>query len=258
MENRKMLYGMVAFLFLLTLPISAQINKACIIQLKNGSEVMGKVTDITPNESVTLITPQNQSFIIYNVNIKSVKQLRCGIVDWSLGRTSVQVNPIGFLQFGPSIQIDTRIKGNTFIGTGIRFSKSGYAYRYLSKTKFACRIPPSEIAASLSITKFFDRAASPNKFYFSLIGEYSQGKSAGPDRLSLSWQGENSEISMLAGVGHRWRFNSGFFMNIGLAAGVSKGMSDNWWYTSAPDNRLKRSNKIYFPAMVVWALGWEI
>lgn len=242
----------------MTSPIHAELNEACIVQLKNGSEIRGKITDITANESITLITPQNQIFVINNGNIIRIKKLHGGMVDWSLGQNSLQVNPIGFLHFGPSIQFDTRVKRNIFIGTGIRFSKSGIGYQYLSKTAFADRIPPSEIAAGISITQFFDKAASPNKFYFSLHGEYSQGKSGGPDRLSMSWQGENSEISILAGVGHRWRFNSGFFMNIGFMAGVSKGIKDKWWYTSEPDKVFKRNHKLYFPAMIVWAFGWEI
>ena len=57
--------------------------------------------------------------------------------------------------------------------------------------------------------------------------------------------------------GYRWRYPSGFFLNLGIFAGVVPTIKDTWYYISDPGTKIENVHETLFIGMLELSLGWD-
>ena len=265
--NRAVVIYMAMLFVLLYLPtISiAQQDMEDVVYLKNGSIIRGIIIEQVPNVSIKVQTRDGSVFVYEMENIlKITKEPRTGVaplgskapVSSSLGKSAFLFNPLGFLQFGPILEGEFSLTPDTFFTAHFRYSALGFVYQALESDGFSDGISFTSAALGAGIRKFLENPYSSNRFYLSGAAEYSWGGTSGDVGTNDEWKGKDAQIIFLGNFGHRWRYPSKFFLNLGLIAGFGTDIKDDWWYIREPDHIYKESGAV-FAAMLELSFGWE-
>jgi len=149
---------------------------------------------------------------------------------YPLSKFALSVNPLGFVQFGPLVNIEVGLTKSLVLNAHVRFTSVGllsYAINYhedgLEKL--------SGIAFGGGLLNFFGKKRS--KPYAGVLLEYEMLKKYYAKDDPWEWeQSDNTGVFVLNG-GYRFRFKSGFFINTGAYLGAAL-TSYTWEYTD-PD-----------------------
>jgi hypothetical protein len=168
---------------------------------------------------------------------------------------ALTVNPLGFIQFGPTVSAEFALTPNTFIGPTIRFVGFGLLSHIMvgdsdEDLKFGT------MSAGLQFRQFMMNP-SPSRLYFGGTAEFGWGGSRGSVGYSDEWESSSGVIVFMGNFGNRWRFPSGFFVNVGIFAGFANELSDKWWYLTSPNDKINSENNIYLIGMVELSIGFE-
>jgi len=158
-------------------------------------------------------------------------------------KSSIQFNPVGFLQFGPMVDFEIRVTDNFVLFPHVRFAGLGLLshlsvdYDYLDVTSMAFgggfRILPG---------------SGKHRMYFGGVAEYGWGTG------SNDWDDSeyrHSYISMVGNVGYRWRFSS-MYIQTGGYLGLVFETED-----VRTDYHVDYGNDVLFMAMLEFAIGFE-
>lgn len=225
--------------------LSAQDN----VILNSGDEFEAKILEITTNgikykkwnnqegptytiakEEIFKITYQNGSYDIFNKTATSSGSKSDSferIAQTPLNTTSSQmnsmrgwatsINPLGFLQFGPMINVEYGITDNLVLNAHYRHPPFGLLthimhdnYSYLDG-----------VAVGAGVSHFWGQGQ--NKFY--LGGFYQYHKSEAYESYKTF---DRSTVNILGtNVGYRFRFDNGLFVNTGALLGA--GLDNYYW-----------------------------
>lgn len=196
-----------------------------------------------------------ENFNTYQPEIKSG--------DNSMGKASIFVNPMGFLLFGPIIQLDVAVAPNFFLNAHTRISRLGLVYQLIVTEAFTNKLT-SGMSFGGGATYFFGSSSSNlSKPYMGAAVEYGWGGSIGDIGERYEWEAQHNYYVIMLGGGYRFRYPSKFFMNIGLQAGGWFMLTDEWEYTdksyTGGDGLGVHQNELVTRpfGMLEISLGWE-
>lgn len=162
------------------------------------------------------------------------------------GKFAIQFNPLGFLQFGPSIETDFAISDNMFFHTQLRFASLGLAYYAIASDGFENEVALGNMAIGVGFKLLQERAGVPHRFYSGGAFEYQ-------------WESKSRELVFWLYGGHRWRYPTKSFLNLGFIGGVAIQTKNEWWYTNnTNDIRIRYDPKKFLPILMLeLSFGWE-
>lgn len=162
-----------------------------------------------------------------------------------LGKIHLGFQPLGFLQFGPVFELGFRVGKNFLIGPQFRYMSLGLLYMVIMDhhQTMGCYA----VGGSF---KHFPTYKQKNKFYYGLSVEYQYGADEG-----YNWHGEHAGLVLLSNTGYRFRFNSGFYMNLGLFAGTYINFLDETYRSGI---LYEEGGYIHFAGFMDFGLGFEL
>lgn len=171
--------------------------------------------------------------------------------DYSFGPVSISFNPLGFALVGPVIQADIMVAQRISIVPQIRFAGLGALMHSLSDFD---ELWLGSMAFGVGVRGFLGKFDHPGKTYIGCIFELGWGKGKDNPGTFSEARYEFATFAIIPHAGYRWRFSSGFFMNLGGSLGIA--------YTFK-DERVYPSYKVYdgdlnIIPMAEYSLGWEI
>jgi len=148
--------------------------------------------------------------------------------EYSISKFSLSVNPLGFLQFGPSISVETGITGNLALNAHVRFPSLGLiSYAVLAHNDGLDELTGIAFGAG-AIYFFGDKM---NKPYAGMLIDYNRFVCLYAQNKDWEWEKTTNSVVLLFNGGYRFRFESGFFIT-GAFFGVAINSWD-WDYTDA-------------------------
>ena len=133
-----------------------------------------------------------------------------------ISKFALSFNPLGFIQFGPFIGAEFRLKENVVLNLHTRISNLGllsYVVRGENLDKLS--------GVSFGAGPIIFLTENQSKPYIGLLMEYDWAKSlyhSGSYNENTHFE---NNIAFLANGGYRFRFPSGFFVNTGLFLGAA-------------------------------------
>jgi hypothetical protein len=178
----------------------------------------------------------------------------------AMGSGEVVFNPLGFFQFGPMIDIGPRIGSSTFLDAHFRWSYAGLLYQVLETDGFENEASPTGGGLGLKLTHCVTNPSSPHCLYLGGVFELTWGGSKytddeyAPDNWERKWRG----YDIMFNIGYRWRFQSGFFMQLGGFAGFHNQYKAEWHYTNSSNkNTYEDPEGVRLIAMLEFSIGTE-
>ena len=147
----------------------------------------------------------------------------------SISKFSLSVNPIGFLQFGPSVSAEVGLTGNLALNAHVRFPSLGLLSFVVNAHDDGLDDLNGFAFGAGAIYFFGDKM---NKPYAGVLMDYNRFKCLYAQNESWEWDETINSVVLLLNGGYRFRFESGFFINTGAFFGVAINSWD-WDYTDA-------------------------
>ena len=237
-----------------------------VIILRDGSEINSKVLEVgttevkykafdNPEGPVYALQKARIFMIRYENGTKDVFSEQETQEGPALPKASIQVNPLGLLQFGPIIQYETRISDKGYLVPYFRYAFAGLlthvVWTGLGGDDY---LSPASAALGLGLRNF----AQPNghSWYYSVLADLSWTTA----NYDVGWQYETQEkatnLALILNPGYRWRKPGGNNLSVGLLTGVGFTLKDEERYVS--DGSLYGSyNDIAFFGMLELSFGWD-
>ncbi|MFH0977461.1 MAG: hypothetical protein V1874_16905 [Spirochaetota bacterium] len=179
----------------------------------------------------------------------------------AMGSGEVVFHPVGFFQFGPMVDIGPRIGTSTFLDAHIRWSYAGLVYQAIETDGFENEADPNGFGVGLKLTHFFVSSGTPHGMYIGGLFEYTWGGSKYTDDedSSYNWERKWKGYDVMFNIGYRWRFPSGFFMQLGGFAGFHNQYKAEWEYTNRPSDKSTHEDPegVRLIAMIEFSIGTE-
>lgn len=170
-----------------------------------------------------------------------------------MGKFFISFNPLGFVQFGPTINAEFAIGQDIFIGPVFRSVGLGLLSHVIAEDEIGFGTMSFGIAGHY----FLNNRRGPNRFYVGSNIEYGFGPTMGDKGSYWEWEGKWSTLIFATNTGYRIRM-SNFYINLGLYAGIAQEIRDDWWYIRTPSNVREADLNTHFYGMLEISIGWEI
>ena len=171
-------------------------------------------------------------------------------------RIGISVNPLGFAQFGPLVNLDIKIVKNLVLNGHIRFAPYGLLTRVMWQEDSSLDEFTGNAYGGGLVYYFGDKNGKP---YAGILFEVDENKQVYAKGKDWEWVQNGDGLTVVANGGYRFRFNSGFFMNVGAYAGIYK---NEWKWRSVHNynpNETSGSGTTITPfGMVEFTLGFEL
>ena len=246
----------------------ALINHNVTIQKSDATEVTGWLTSVAEQVVVVIETDGNVVSVdkedVQSVRVNAGSETSAGetnqappkVADVPIRSMYVQFDPLGFLLIGPSIELGFRITPSTLLGLVARFEGLGLLYQDIATQGFQSNASLFSMAIEGMIYQLLP-GGGRNRWYFQGMFGYAWGSTSGVNYYNGDYQGTNSHLEIAGGAGYRWRFISGFFLDVGALGGAGVGLTDSYYYTSTPSTIIKNTPKVYFVGALQLHFGWE-
>lgn len=173
-------------------------------------------------------------------------------------RWTLWINPLGFLQFGPTIGTELRVGSNVMVGTHFRYAAMGLMYNAI-EGGYNNEVLQSSGAAGLSLKYHVPLGSKPHSFYYGMFGEYAWGghdhyevtgydNSTSEETLSKVSEAR-SQSGVLGGtLGMRWWVGSErkVLLNLGVLAGVAREIRDSETIVATNQTREYIHDNVFF------------
>ncbi|MBN1534599.1 MAG: hypothetical protein JXA20_18140 [Spirochaetes bacterium] len=170
-----------------------------------------------------MITFVSASVLVALCALSSPSHAQSGSGD-ELGRFEFEFNPVGFLQYGPMVNMGVRLGPVTFIDFHVRYPYAGVLYQVLETDGFDRTASPDCAGVGGRINNVIRLGASPHAWYIGALGEYTWGgsewKGTGRNGYDVTYERTWKGYTIALNAGFRWRFSSGFYMNLGGIIGI--------------------------------------
>ncbi len=167
-------------------------------------------------------------------------------------KSTFHINPLGLLQFGPIFMYESRLgTGSAYLAPYFRF---GYLGVLTHLSWDADKVSPLNLGFGMMF-KAYSSTDQGNAIYYGGGLEYSVGQANYDTDTSFETQEKFTGLAVLGNVGHRWRYTSGNFINLGLITGVVLTIKDEEWYVS-DDSLFATYDETLFIAMLEFSFGW--
>ena len=160
----------------------------------------------------------------------------------------IYVNPLGFVQFGPTIGMEFPAAENGLLDFHVRLQGLGaLAYALNDDTELW------QTGIGMGYRSFLGDPQSLKRFYVGGIAEFVWSPYADDvlEGTALGFAGAGQ-------FGHRWRRPSGVFINLGAFLGVYYEFSDEWNFLDSPNIKSQSSSEAFGFYMLELSFGKEI
>jgi len=209
-----------------------------VVYLKNGSLIRGTIMEQIPGETIKIQT-RDGNLLVYKMSevLKITKEARPVPVTKPAvpGKTKPAAsgylfNPLGFLQFGPTFELEFASSPTFVWGPRVRYDSLGLLNHVAGIIDYE-DISMANFAFGGGFKAFFLKNDTLNHFYLGGAVEYGMGTGYDDKGLTNEFKGEWSYLALLTNFGYRWRSESGFRVNLGVISGFAQGLKDEGYYT---------------------------
>ncbi|MEP1094242.1 MAG: hypothetical protein ABJG78_03995 [Cyclobacteriaceae bacterium] len=169
-------------------------------------------------------------------------------------QSSFNVNPLGFLQFGPIFQYESKIGPTTYIVPYFRYAFAGVA-THLVWTAFEedSELSASTAAVGVGVKSF---ASSGDSWYYGGILDFAWATARYDVSQPDATEEKATSLGLVSNFGYRWRSDHGTYVNVGLLAGASFDLKDEERFISTGELYSDNSAVGIF-GMLELSFGWE-
>lgn len=221
----------------------------------------GKCVPYTPTEVVAEKVKEDR---VRNEEVESD-------VDYSnaeIGDQVIWVNPLGFLQFGPTIGYEHRLGDAFYLGPHFRYAALGLIYNEIVEENDDPEIGMGSAAIGLSGKYYMRFKNHPHSLYYGLFTEFAWGNRK---EFESSWDGndDSSDREFLYEAIHRtlvlggtlgWRWRIGedkkTLLSLGVLCGTSRDLKSERTYEE-PDSTAQMPLDFQFFGNIEFSMGWE-
>ncbi|MEP5612170.1 MAG: hypothetical protein ABJP45_07965 [Cyclobacteriaceae bacterium] len=270
---------MKAIVFLTLVFFGHILSAQDVIVMKNGDELNARVEEVGTS-AIKYKKFENLDGPTYSVNKNSVFMIRyengskdvfneatqptpaspppttsASPSESEMPQSSFNVNPLGFLQFGPIFQYESKIGPTTYIVPYFRYAFAGVA-THLVWTAFEedSELSAGTAAIGVGVKSF---ASSGDSWYYGGILDLGWATA----RYDLSQIDATEEkatsLGIVSNFGYRWRSDHGTYVNVGLLAGASFDLKDEERFILTGELYSDNSSVGIF-GMLELSFGWEI
>lgn len=178
-------------------------------------------------------------------------------------RLAFDFQPLGFLFYGPMINFGFRAGiSNAVVEFHIRAAAFGLTYNAVKSEwnkvgKDTNKVGFETIYFGPGFKYFFDIKKSPNKGYVGSVIEFGFGSVDGDVGSNFETESEFYDFVFMVNGGYRWRFQNGFFLNLGAYIGFAYTFKETWWYLNTPADKYDVSGDFAFVGQMELAIGFE-
>ena len=229
-----------------------------VVYLKNGSIIRGTIIEMVPNQSVRIETADGSVFVYEMEQIERItkEEARTRVQPTiSLNKTNLVVHPLGFLQFGPIVQVEFNTFDYMYGSAHLRWAGGGILMH--------------------AIMAAYDEDLGFNSFGFGVGNRYlfySPEKSHAPYIGSMfdfsinyfsgigysgDYEGDSKTILFLVSGGYQWRFEKSS-LNLGLMLGVANTLSSDWYYLDSPSTIYDGDTPVIFIGMLELSFAFKL
>jgi hypothetical protein len=175
-----------------------------------------------------MVKSQETALLVPPENYLTVPSLLQGDkTEYPIGKFSLAIHPLGFVQFGPIVAAEIGIKDNIALNLHVRFTSLGLL-SYVINYDADGLDELSGMAYGGGITYFTGERRS--KPYLGLLFEYEKINLLYASGEAWEWKETDKNIIFIFNGGYRFRFEGGLFLNLGAFLGAASTKWD-WDYT---------------------------
>jgi hypothetical protein len=253
----------LTMLFISSAGLYGQESLVDVVYLKDGSIIRGIIIEQVPSVSLKIQT-RDGSVFVYPIDkverITRERPINLSVLEGPkpIG-SALLINPLGFLQFGPIVDIDFRVGANMQAGAQVRFSGLGILYHLVASNGYtdADEVLTSSMAVGAGMKYFFENQDSPHRFYIGGVFEYGWGGTRGSIGYTDEWEASHRYWDILTNIGYRWRFPSKLFVNVGVLTGAANTTKSEWWFIRSPNQKKQNPEETVFAIMAEASFGFE-
>jgi hypothetical protein len=179
------------------------------------------------------------------VNTSAVNQ------QYPFATITILFNPLGFLQFGPTLEADIMLAERVSIVPHMRFSGLGVSMHAVSGFD---QLSVGSMALGVGIRGFLGKFQRPGKTYIGVMFEFGWGKGKDYPDTYQERRYEFATFSIIPHAGYRWRFSSGFNIGLGGSLAIAYTFKDERIYPTF----YSYEGEVNVIPMAEFTLGWEI
>ena len=228
-----------------------------VVYLKNGSIIKGMITEQVPNESLKIETKDGNVFVFKMSEVAKMTKEKVAEEETPAAKSKPEknfallINPLGFIQFGPQLDLEAKLMPDLYILGAFRMHSLGLlSYTITDDLTTA-------YAFGVGIRKFF-READGDAFYIGIQEQYGINNTGISDSGSGNWTGTSTYLASALDVGYRWRTADGFIFSLGVLAGLAPVLTDTWHYNDSPGTTYNNDLKTYLFGMLELEVGYEL
>jgi hypothetical protein len=179
---------------------------------------------------------------IWGQSTKSLPGRNTGETPEKVGKYHIWTNPIGIFTLGPTIGAGVRLGNNFVAGMQVRFLGVGLIMNMVTRLEnydesfSEAWVAPYNTAIGTEFSYLIPCRSSADRIRVGLdmsigltwIGEIFE-------KSKESWTAYDGFLLTLVHAGYRWRFPSGFFVELGGRFGIGVLLWSAWWYDERPD-----------------------
>ena len=236
---RKMLsLTILFFLFsLFSAPAFSQ-EMTDVVYLKNGSIIRAMILELVPNSSVKIETADGSVFVYKMSEVEKIAKekapaAKVAVSTVPLSPFAMQLNALGFLQFGPVIKAEIQLAPYFYLTPYARLFALGLASKAVAMGDAdTLNIDLTSMGVGLGVMRFFPTRGSPNGLYTGVSLDYDWITVVEDPEMSWAHRRDTRGLVVVSNVGYRWRAKPLNF-SIGALLGGFFGLSEEWWYLNS-------------------------
>ena len=186
-----------------------------------------------------------------------------------LGKRTVWVNPLGFLQFGPTIGYEQRLGDSFFLGIHLRYAAMGLIYTVIVSDNDT-EVGMGSAAVGFEAKYYLKFKRNPHSLYYGLFSEfawgnhkeyeenYDKGQTPSTNERVLIYDARHRSVIFGGTIGYRWRFGEEkqVLLTLGLLSGMSRDLLKERIYKN-PDITIEQPLGNTFFGNAEFAIGFE-
>jgi hypothetical protein len=266
----KRLYGFVLLVFIiLTAAAVLAAELQDVVYLKNGSIIRGTIMEQVPNESLKIQTKDGSLFVYTMKEVKKIakepvkeeaaEETTSTYTPPANARTlasnpekmfALLINPLGFLQFGPEVELEVKTIPNLYLVGMLRWHGVGVLSNVLTS-----HLDIGALGYGGGLRYFIRTPETPDALYVGMFTQFTSGTRTGTDDIG-DWKGSFSNVAGGGEIGYRWRYKPGL-ITVGAFGGAAHDLASEWHYVSG--NTVKHNNDLltYVFGMLELSFGVE-
>ena len=237
---------------------NALLKRDVVIDLVDGSQAAGELIGVEA-EVVTLMSKTGEVRTIKKVDVREVRGAVAAAPaapsDVPLGSRYFSFNPIGLLQFGPSLDFGLMITDGLYIVPDLRLAGLSVLHYFVSAAYPSLESIPS-FAPGVRVYYLFKQEGKPNCWYLSGLAAYEFWWNTYVNTYSSATTYYHTESLIIGGgFGYRWRGSNHRFFELGLFGGAAVTTLNESWTAGQAAESL--GNVAMLVGMVELSFGWE-